>query len=104
MVASALVVGTASDFFAHDSVQMPFSSVLFGAFNHRFEFGQELDVFFVFLEAPMRSRKGLSRRLLSLEAKHNLFGTIDPGLEFFQRCRSLESKSIMFGVNKNLGI
>jgi len=48
MVTPALVMGTASDFFAHDSVQMPFSSVLFRTFYHRFEFGQELDIFFVF--------------------------------------------------------
>jgi hypothetical protein len=97
-MAPALVMRTASNFFAHDSVQMPFSSVLFRAFYNRFKFCQELDIFFVFQEIPMRSGKGLSRRLSSFKAKHHLFWTIHPWFEFFERDLKLEGQAVRFGV------
>lgn len=82
MVAAALLMRPRADMFAHDPIQMPFSSPFLLAFNHLSKSHQEVHIFLVFLLVPVRGREFLLRWGHVIEAVDYLFGAEDPGLEF----------------------
>lgn len=71
-----------ADMFAHDPIQMPFSSPFLLTFNHLSKSHQEVHIFLILLLVPVRGREFLLRWGHVIEAVDYLFGAEDPGLEF----------------------
>ena len=96
VVAAALLMRPGADMFAHDPIQMPFSSPLLLSLNHLSKFHQEVHVFLVLLLVPVGGREFLLRWRQIIQAVDHLFGAEDPGLEFAE----VRVELGLFGVGK----
>lgn len=94
MMAPALLMRPSPNMFAHDPIQMPFSSPLLLSFNYLSKSHQEIHVFLVLLLVPVRGREFLLRWRHVIQTVDHFFRAEDPGLEFAKVGVELR----MFGV------
>ena len=85
MMASALLVRTGSNSFAHHSVEVPFPFVFLASFNHLFELDQKINIFVVFFISPVRSGEWFFVVWSIIKTKNNFFGSENPRLDFIER-------------------